>query len=213
MSLEISVFVFPDILELARVLQKTWRTLDIYKVVREISANASLLKINLFKNFCPRAQVTECPIWLLFFKKGNKRKVLCMRIVTDMTVHQETEYSCSFLADLKGEASFPFCVLSTRHIVMARACSGQMSPGITAADISAFHPWLQVLSRGPVTSIPKPQLSWHHYASWNTTAASKQGRGPGGLVMSHPTQVYDSLYLFYCENIVTSPPKRNTFKI
>lgn len=82
----------------------------------------------------------ECPIWLLFFKKGNKRQILCVRIVTAMTVHQETEYSCSFLADLKAEASFPFCVLSIRHIVMARACSGERSPGIAAADISAFHP-------------------------------------------------------------------------
>lgn len=63
-----------------------------------------------------------------------------MRIVTAMTVHQETEYSRSFLADLKAEASFPFCVLSTRHIVMARACSGQRPPGIAAVDISAFHP-------------------------------------------------------------------------
>lgn len=144
----------------------------------------------------------------------NKRKILCVRIIVDMSVHEETKYSFSFLGDLTWETRCPFhCLFTCGHL---RGDSPRWTEN--GRYIRSWHP-------GIPPTIADCIMWTSHFCSQASAAVATLCQLYNDACIEAGTwsrwqcdvppnsKVHDSVRLLYWEGIVTSPISCKIFNI
>lgn len=97
------------------------------------------------------------PSYCYHVKTETKRKILCVRIIVDMSVHRETEYNFFFpgRSDMGNPLSIPACLPLPPPPWRQRQRAAHRVAGLAGAETLALYPRARTVSRRPAASGPK----------------------------------------------------------